>query len=335
MIKVVSDIKNVSDILEILDNHSKSKEKKYLNWLDFKHIYQVYQYDYSAIYLVVKYVKSLPVSGLPLVIDKTGTLRFVNDNNIDVYERVGYGFGFVDFKRLARNVESDGRIKRVELKSMVQSEDFIGHMRYFFGIGSIVSSETACGLLQRSNDQFIGHLRSKQRSELRRIINIHQNVNVELVSYPSAFPQKELEDLVHIMVSEGRRKKDFLTERNVEYLKRLFFQGKAEFLIGRGTNSVEVINILLKYSNSHVMFWVDLYRNKRNINLFNYIEFIFNRSDSYESISFGRGLYSYKMRNFEPHTQNLLTFRYSKRPLSIWFHTRHVLRELTKQLIRR
>lgn len=335
MIKVVNDIDSVSNILDIINEHSRIQENRHLNMIDFKLVYEVFKSDFNHIYFVVKYDNNTPVSGLPLIIDKKGTLRFVNDKSTDVYERVGYGFNSVDFKRLTIKIRSDIRIKRVEFKSMSKSEDFIGHMRYFFGSGSMVSSETGLTFLKRVDNQFIGHLNSKRRSELRRILNSYQNMQVELISYPSAFPQRELEALAHTMVTERRRSRNFLSHNELEYVRQLYIQGKAELIIRNDVNSVEAINILLKYNDSHVMFWIDLYKNKKNINLANYIEFIVNYSHSYNRINFGRGIYNYKMKNFEPYTQNLMTLRYSKNPLEIWFYTKYMIREILKQLMRR
>ena len=335
MIKIVNDIDSVSNVIDMMNEHSILQENRYLNLIDFKLVYDIYKSNYVHIYFVVKYDNNKPVSGLPLIIDKEGTLRFVNDKNIDVYEGVGYGFNSIDYKRLTTKIGSDSRIKRVEFKSIAKSEDFIGRMRYFLGSGSMVSSETGLTLLKRVDSQFIGHLKSKDRSELRRILKAYQNMQVELVSHPSAFPQKELETLAHTMVQERRRGRKFLTSQDLEYVRQLFMQGKAELLIRNGVNSVEAINILLKYNDSHVMFWIDLYKSRKNINLSNYIDFIINYSDPYKTINFGRGLYSYKMKNFEPNTENLMTLRYSKKPLEIWFYTKYMIREILKQLLRR
>ena len=67
------------------------------------------------------------------------------------------------------------------------------------------------------------------------------------------------------------------------------------------------ISFVLRNNNEY-LFWIDLYDNTKMINIYNYISFIENLS--YENsikISFGRGVYYYKVANFKPDIKQLFS----------------------------
>jgi len=54
------------------------------------------------------------------------------------------------------------------------------------------------------------------------------------------------------------------------------------------------------------LFWIDMYDNAKMINIYNYILFLENISrDNSVNISFGRGVYDYKVANFKPDIKQL------------------------------
>ena len=71
-------------------------------------------------------------------------------------------------------------------------------------------------------------------------------------------------------------------------------------------------------------FWIDLFNDINMINIFSYIEYVrtvCNNEDKEFTLDFGRGLYNYKLKNFQPNIGQQYTFFYSKSNKKFIFFT--------------
>ncbi|MNL38882.1 hypothetical protein D3C87_1611270 [compost metagenome] len=83
------------------------------------------------------------------------------------------------------------------------------------------------------------------------------------------------------------------------------------------------------------MVWIDLYADVQLINLSAYVDYIDHlRGSSPLLLSFGRGSYDYKARNFQPDLQNLYNLRYSKNKFDFFFSHYQGIKQFVKRLVR-
>ena len=107
------------------------------------------------------------------------------------------------------------------------------------------------------------------------------------------------------MISLGLRDKRFLYLSQLKTIEKLFKDNKIIFSIVKTSDRIHAISFVMKDSRQHLI-WIDMYDDSKMVNLYNYISVItFLSSKSSVIINFGRGGYSYKLKNFLPEVKTL------------------------------
>ena len=101
------------------------------------------------------------------------------------------------------------------------------------------------------------------------------------------------------MISLNIRSENFLKKERLMLLESLYNSGRLIMGVIKNQNKIQALSFILKKSNQYT-FWIDMYNYKtKMLNLYNYICFMENIQKFNDvKISFGRGLYDYKIKKF-------------------------------------
>jgi len=150
-------------------------------------------------------------------------------------------------------------------------------------------------------------LRSKQKSEFRRIAKKHFNSTHLILSINnSEFPINRINALRNKMIKRKVRRKSFLDTNFLNLIQSLYDKNELIISIIKNDSCIKAISFVLKKDNNF-LFWVDMFDHSKMINIFNYIKFISVKSSIKDvNVNFGRGDYLYKLNNFKPKIESLL-----------------------------
>ena len=278
----------------------------YFSWLnEFSHLK-----DNRIAVIIIKKRKSI-VAILPLYIDAYKRLRFINDEHSDYCDFIySDNIKASDFKLNFFNLLD---IKSIHLINTPQ--DFIYssitsnfNNLYNFSLNNMNYSEM---ILKKSTfpDEIIKY-RSKEKTEIRRIKKNNTNNDFFLYSKDNfIFPSNEISELRNEIISLKIRDENFLKKERLMLLENLYNSGRLIISVIKNQNKIQALSFILKKSNQYT-FWIDMYNySTKMLNLYNYICFMEHiQSFNDVKISFGRGLYDYKIKNFLPDKKKLFAF---------------------------
>lgn len=301
-------------------------------------VFQSFEYNFIAwqnllssdrrnslyVYTIIDNVKNIAEFIIPLYIDFKGTLRFINDTHSDFCDAISNDIDNFDYyRRLSADIMVDKDVKRLSLINVDPTSPLLSYCRYFFKLSAIVYANTAHPFLKIDMSQvgvpsLLKHLNSSQKSELKRIMKMNNSLSFEWRTKDvSAFPEKDVVGLRDLMIERKSRVKGFLPDEMIHMIEVLFDNGLVDMAMLVNPNSiVEAISLIVKNSgDARYMIWIDLYSDKKNVNLANYLHAMDSlaKKGSFQ-LSLGRGTYPYKMRNFYPAIQNLYAFDFVKNP---------------------
>lgn len=288
------------------------------------------------IYFIVKRINDKIVGYIPMYINGSGVLKFIYDKHTDFLYEVGCQFDYNDFKKITQGIKTNSDIKKIDLDNLPSGSKLLNYFKHFFkGECSIFSYNNHSYLIKNGVGSLLQHLSSSQRSELKRVLKKTDNYVFRVYSYPDGFPECETEYLRLKMISNGSRKRDFLEPQTIDMIKYLYAKGELEIFSKVSNDNFVSESFVLKNDNGGRMIWIDLYDDINYINLSSYIEYI-NHIDSagFKFISFGRGSYDYKAKNFQPICENLYNFRYSKSKWDFFFTNYYPIKEFVKRIIK-
>jgi len=246
-------------------------------------------------------------SVFPLYIDSKKRLRFINDRHADFCDvlsndkfdfenilsevRSQLKFGSVHFINLTKDsflyeLYKKNALRNCRLKPFAKYSDLV------ISVGSFPSN--------------VLRYRSKQKTEFRRVKKKNADKDYQLFLKDDAdFPIIEINQLRERMIELGLRKANFLDENRLLLLNELYISNRILISMVKKKNDIHAISFILKNENEY-LFWIDMYDNAKMINIYNYILFLENISrDNSVNISFGRGVYDYKVANFKPDIKQL------------------------------
>lgn len=278
----------------------------YFSWLnEFSFIK-----DNKIAVVILKKRRSI-VAILPLYIDSYKRLRFINDEHSDYCDFIySDDIKVSDFKL---NFFTLLDIKSIHLINT--PKDFIYssitsnfNNLYNFSLNNTSYSEM---IFKKSTfpDKIIKY-RSKEKTEIRRIKKININNDFFLYSKDNfVFPSSEISELRNEIISLKIRGENFLKKERLMLLENLYNSGKLIISVIKNQNKIQALSFILKKSNKYT-FWIDMYNySTKMLNLYNYICFMEHiQSFNDVKISFGRGLYDYKIKNFLPDKKKLFAF---------------------------
>lgn len=240
----------------------------------------------------------------PFYIDKLKRLRFINDIHTDFcdillikefeFSKIIKSFSLVKSISFINVTKASKILKVIDLDQYI----YIHKYQSFFSYINLEKGEFPQNHLI---------LRSKQKSEFRRIAKKHINsIHLILSINSSDFPINEINALRNKMIMSKVRKKSFLDSNFLNLIQSLYAKNELIISIIKNDTCIKAISFILKKDNNY-LFWVDMYDHSKMINIFNYIKFISVKSSRKDvNVHFGRGDYLYKLNNFKPRIENLL-----------------------------
>lgn len=272
---------------------------------------------------VVENNSSEIVALFPFFVDKNKVLRFIGDIHTDYNSFLVNCTDSVELQELIKKVvvliQDNKEIESIELKNIRQDNQYISQFAHMFDFKQLIYQSNAYSQVQISPTQpflqSIPYLKSKHRSELKRIHKRYQSCTNRLYGKEDNFPKDEIRTLVQHMRSSKIRDDQFLNDDIVNIIQELFMSGQLIINEISDDNETVAMNFIL-FNDTKYLFWIDIYKNISMINIFSYLNFLetlcIKHKENPFIIDFGRGLYEYKLSNFFPEIQLQVTFFYAK-----------------------
>lgn len=345
MIKVIDNINKLEEIREYW-NVLYKEDDSYTPFQSFDYIYiswKRFHRGYSLfVILFYQNKEKLPSAIFPFCIDSKKCLRFINEDHSDfqtvitkkslkadlkMYEEV-YGF-----------IKSQPHIQRICLNHL-RHDDLLLH--YFGHVSSYArlygtESYSYLPISNQGGGSFIDslrHLTAKERNRLKNIEKKAMDLSFKILSADNDYyPEKEVNELVQIMIKNGIRSTAYFTDNLLGFIKDLYQAGVLKIgMIYRG-EELGSISFYYQCNNGMCIQWIIVYSDKV-YNLQAKLKII---NSVYEKgggiFNFGRGTYAYKIQHFRPIIQNLfcvdIPFRRKAR-MMLMFES---LKEVNKKII--
>ncbi len=260
------------------------------------------------------------IAVLPFYIDRKKTLRFINDKHSDFCDVVApyQRHTFEIFSTLCEIVEAESSINQLYLINHRSASTTTSYLNLILGHYAFISSSLQNTQLNLPrSEEFpndLAHLNSSGRRRLRGILNRTAHLDQSIISHEAGFdfPEDQINALRDHMISIGIRSRNFLNDGFVGFMKGLYESGLVLLNCVRDKDELVGASVILTRGNDY-LFWIDLYRDVPLVNLSSYLKFIQSTvSKSDMRVSFGRGNYDYKIRNFKPTPENLLCFYHTR-----------------------
>lgn len=338
MINVIS---SFGDLIKIKDEIvSFYKEVSYAYFLSPEYCFNSYKSFHSdeidhGLYFIVNREKQKIVGYIPLVLNKKGILKFINDSDTDFLSEVGC-FSYNDYKKIIQDITTNTMIKRIDLNNFPIDAKFPHYLKHFLGLGTVIYGFNNHSYLQSQNEvSLIKHLSSSGRSELKRIVKKNADFEFKIFKNNIAFPKEKLIKLRSKMIENGSRNSNFFSDKLIDFVENLYIQQEIEIFTNNSEDRFVSASIVLKNETSKKMIWMDLYDDEQYINLSAYIEYIHILDEGNNNyLNFGRGSYDYKAKNFQPKVENLYNLRYSKSKWDFFFTNYYPIKEFIKRIIK-
>lgn len=240
---------------------------------------------------------------LPLYIDSSKRLRFINDSHSDFCDFISLGFFDVP-KVLAFLKEkiyfSSVKLTNIKIESNVYKSVVSSKI-----LNKVLTSKYEYSTLDIDKGIFpynVPFYRSHEKHRINKAIRKHKDKKACILDHrKDTFPKEEILYLRDRMINLGFRKYNFLTDQRLLLIEYLYNSG---FLIIHSMTHKDTLvacNFILKREDNKFLFWIDLFDDIQMINISSYIAFMKSVSLQYPVfIDFGRGRYFYKTSNFKP-----------------------------------
>jgi len=158
------------------------------------------------------------------------------------------------------------------------------------------------------------HFVYRQKRRLKRILKKYTASHSFIEVSVNPFPYADIVLLRDKMIALKIRNSTFLDDTFLGIVEALYNSGKlivSKIVVDGGVVS---LSLLFKSDNKY-SFWVDLYNDLQMINLYHNVVVIKNCTLKSDAIfNFGRGVYSYKIQNFQPKILPLFEYNTFKSP---------------------
>ena len=278
----------------------------YYSWLnEFLHLR-----DNKISVVIIKRRRSV-VAIFPLYIDGYKRLRFINDQHSDYCDFI-YS-STIKISEITLNFFNLLDIKSIHFVNT--PKDFIyssitSNFKNLYNYSLNHMNYSEMSLNKSAFPEKIAKYKSKEKTEIRRIKK--NNIDNDFCLYSNdnfVFPLKEIHELRNEMISLNIRSENFLKKERLMLLESLYNSGRLIISVIKNQNKIQALSFILKKSNQYT-FWIDMYNySSKMLNLYNYICFMEHiQKFNNVKISFGRGLYDYKIKNFLPDRKKLFAF---------------------------
>ena len=325
----ISFIKNIADFKAIENDWN----KLYLNLnlsvfqsFDFNYFSWINELDFNnlnRLCIILLKEENLISTIFPLYIDNKNRLRFINDKHIDscdILSNCDFNLEFV-----LENLNENFNINYIYFENIKDS----AHLFKIFNHQKIKYSFIRSSNKYSDLSFFAGEFpdndiryKSKHKTEFRRIKKINSNYHYEILETKNhEFPKHEILKLRQAMTNDNIRDSKFLSKKMLSLLEALFLKNKLILSVVKIDNTYHSCSFILKVKNNY-LFWIDLYDDSKLINIFNYICFIEKISSKIDvNISFGRGIYNYKISNFSPKVKELFSLYIFNNEFKLFFYS--------------
>lgn len=286
-----------------------SFDYNYISWKRFS------QTDYS-IFVILYYQnqEKAPSAIFPFCIDSKNCLRFINEDHSDFQTAIVKELVKADLKmyeEVYEYIKQQPNIQRVCLNHL-RHDDLLLH--YFGHVSSYArlygtESYSYLPISNQGGGSFIDslrHLTAKERNRLKNIEKKATDLSFRILSVANdAYPEKEVNELVRVMINNGIRSTAYFSDNLLGFIKDLYQAGVLTIgMIYRG-EELGSISFYYQCNNGMCIQWIIVYSDK-TYNLQAKLKII---NSVYESgggiFNFGRGTYAYKIQHFRPIIQNL------------------------------
>lgn len=292
--------------------------------------------DSNKIYFIIKRIKNNIVGYIPMYINAKGVLKFIFDKHTDFLSEVGVQFDFNDFKKITQEITVNTYIKRIDLDNLPSGSKVLNYFKHFYLQGCCVYSyNNHSFIVTKGSKDLLKHLSSSNRSELKRVSKKNNQFTFKVYTFPELFPKNDIEKLRLKMISNGSREDNFLEKNALNLIEYLFNQGEIEIFSKISGDDFVSASFVLKNNADKRMVWIDLYDDIQYVNLSSYIEYVnYLDSNGMNYLSFGRGSYDYKAKNFQPNCENLYNLRYSKSKWDFFFTNYYPIKGFVKRIVK-
>lgn len=307
-VEIINNINNLLSYKREWDFMFSKKEYTFFqsftyNYYSWKHILSLNKGNVLNIIFIRKDNKLIAI--LPFYIDRKKKLRFINDIHTDFCDILlekKFNFGEL--------ISSLPIVHSYSFINLTNQSNFLN----IFSVNEFKYQYTESNITRYSyidiprgdfpnNHAF---LRSKQKSEFRRIKKLHVDSEHSTFHYENdKFPIELIKSLRIKMINLRIRDDKFLDDSLICLINDLYLKGEIIISMIKDSTGVQAISFIL-FNDNKYLFWIDMYDKSKMINILNYIFFITKFSKLHDvNIQFGRGDYSYKLKNFLPIVNNL------------------------------
>jgi len=318
MIKIIRDVNELEEIRECWNELYKEDDNctpfqsfdyNIISWKRFG------QKDYSLfVILYYRNQEKKPCAIFPLCVDSKRCLRFINEDHSDYQTALVKKSARSDLKmyeEVYELVKIQPNIDRICLDHLRHDDlliPYFGHLGFarIYGTESysylpIVSISGDGGFIDS-----LRHLTAKERNRLKNIDKKAVDLSFKILSIENAaYPEKEVNKLVQVMIKNGIRTTEYFTDNLLGFIKDLY---QANVLnIGMVCHGQDIGSLSFFYQSNNGMCiqWIIVYSDKAyNLQAkLKIINFVYENGGGI--FNFGRGTYAYKIQHFRPVIQNL------------------------------
>ena len=319
MIKVINSIDSFDEIRDYWnelyeeDNNCtpfQSFDYNYISWKRFS------QTKYSLfVILYYQNQEKAPSAIFPFCIDSKNCLRFINEDHSDFQTAIVKELVRADLKmyeEVYEYIKKQANIQRICLNHLRHDDLLLHYFGHISSYARLYGTESYSYLPisnQGKNGSFIDslhHLTAKERNRLKNIEKKSMDLSFKILSVENdGYPEKDVNDLVQVMIKNGIRSNAYFTDNLLGFIKDLYHAGVLKIgMICRGED-LGSISFYYQSKSGMCIQWIIVYSDKA-YNLQAKLKII---NSVYESgggvFNFGRGTYAYKIQHFRPIIQNL------------------------------
>ena len=230
-------------------------------------------------------------------------LRFINDKHADFCDILSETDSFLIVEYLSK----ENRIGRFRLKNLIKESKVATKLKKvaYSNINFSLNFSTLSLLISDSFPSNFTHFIYKQKRRLKRILNKFSVEHLLFDSKSKVFPKKEILVLKNIMIAKSIRNHGFLDMHFLLLAEQLYDSGFLIVSIIKVDDKISGISLIFKHEDQY-SFWVDLFDDRKMINLYHntlFLKYITQNSDAV--FNFGRGIYNYKIQNYQPEVYEL------------------------------
>ena len=256
---------------------------------------------------------------VPLYIDKTGILRFINDLHLDFAD----GLFAIDeqlyftIKKLSESIQQDKNIKGLKLSNLTDKSVIFPYIKCFLKQSFTYSSTEHSYLpfIKENKIELSSHLRSRERNSLEKANQHNKHSSFELLRVQEhPFPYDELIEIRNTMHQNGSRVLSFFGEEFLQICEDLYNSDLMVISLTKEESRVIAMSTMIyDPALKWYMFWISMYNDKHKmVNIHNYNKVIEEcLNDKENTIDFGRGGYDYKFKNYFVNLHIKFDFRHT------------------------